>query len=66
MEYDNMNKSSCDNSPFAQNAPANVTLTEPTLELVSGGMLPLPLVACLWRPDYHNETAKNIIQSIGR
>ena len=66
MEYDNMNKTPCDNSPFAENSPANVTLTEPTLELVSGGFLALPLVAYAWRPGHYNETAKGIIQSIGR
>jgi hypothetical protein len=66
MEYDNLNKSSCDNSPFTENAPANVTLTESTLNLVSGGFLGLPLVAYAWRPGNYNETAKGMIQSIGR
>jgi len=65
MVYDNMNKT-CGNSPFAENAPANVTLTEPMLELVSGGF-PLPLVAyILVGRGHYDETAKGIIQSIGR
>jgi hypothetical protein len=40
-------------------------LTEDDLDTVSGGILSLPLVAYLGLPHQH-ETAKNMIQSIGR